>query len=144
MVKDVPLTDRNDHLVLSIFCGGSIWLSSKAAMTSYTHVALVGTFGLLSAIGSERAMPTEHDLSEKTWVMKTPGEVGRYSPRLDEFANFVGGRGCVVRHDSTVGTWGDASKRGDVASACKPWFTHFLFKAIENGKMASLDEKLVK
>ena len=27
------------------------------------------------------------------------------------------------------------AKRGDVASACKPWFSHFLFKALEDGKL---------
>ena len=37
----------------------------------------------------------------------------------------------VVRHGYLVFTWGDASRRGDVASACKPWYSHFLFKAVD-------------
>jgi CubicO group peptidase (beta-lactamase class C family) len=51
--------------------------------------------------------------------------------------------GCVVRNGYLVYTWGDAAKRVDIASACKPWYTHFLFQAIEGGKLKSLDEPLV-
>ena len=34
------------------------------------------------------------------------------------------------------------SRRADVASAVKPWYTHFLLKALEDGKISSLDEKV--
>ena len=27
--------------------------------------------------------------------------------------------------------------RGDVASAAKPWYSHFLFQALEDGKIAN-------
>jgi len=64
------------------------------------------------------------------------------SARLRAFSRFVAGRGCVVRHGYMVYAWGDAGRRGDVASAAKPWYSHFLFKAIEDGKIASLDEKV--
>jgi hypothetical protein len=30
-----------------------------------------------------------------------------------------------------------------VASACKPWFTHFLFKAVEDGRIPSVDQTVV-
>src|SRR5262249_20208889 len=58
-------------------------------------------------------------------------------------AHYVGGMGCVVRGGYLVYTWGQADERADVASACKPWFTHFLFTAIEEGKLKSVDEPLV-
>jgi len=61
---------------------------------------------------------------------------------LDAFAKAVGGRGCVTRNGYMVYAWGDAAKRGDVASACKPWYSHFLFKALEDGKIKSLDDKV--
>ena len=48
----------------------------------------------------------------------------------------------VVRYGAMVHTWGDAAKRGDVASAAKPWYTHFLLKALEDGKIKSLDAKV--
>ena len=61
---------------------------------------------------------------------------------LKTFSDYVGGRGCVVRHGTMVYTWGDVSKRGDVASAVKPWYSHFLFVALEQGKISGLDEKV--
>jgi CubicO group peptidase (beta-lactamase class C family) len=64
--------------------------------------------------------------------------------RLKAFSGQVGGRGCVVRHGYLVYTWGDATRRGDVASACKPWFSHFLFKALEDGKLSDVDEKTAR
>ncbi|NQT53336.1 hypothetical protein HQ576_14860 [bacterium] len=78
----------------------------------------------------------------ETWAKKTPAEVGMDAAKLRAFSKFVGGRGCVTRHGYMVYTWGNASKRGDVASACKPWYSHFLFKALEDRKIASLDAKV--
>jgi hypothetical protein len=40
--------------------------------------------------------------------------------------------------------WGDVSRRADVASACKPFFSHFLFRAVEDGKIESVDERAVR
>ena len=80
----------------------------------------------------------------KTWQTKTPAEVGLDAAKLDAFRDFVGGRGCVMRHGCMVYTWGDYRKPGDVASASKPVKAHFLFKAVEMGKVAGLDEKVAK
>ncbi len=75
----------------------------------------------------------------KTWAHKAPGEVGLDPARLDAFRDYVRGRGCVVRHGYMVYGWGDQARRADVASACKPWYTHFLFKAIEEGRLEGID-----
>jgi hypothetical protein len=91
--------------------------------------------------GTGRLQAEQAVFPGKTWAVKAPAEVGMDPARLEAFSGFVGGRGCVVRHGCLVYTWGDAGRRGDVASACKPWFSHFLFKAIEDGKIASVDEK---
>jgi CubicO group peptidase (beta-lactamase class C family) len=45
----------------------------------------------------------------------------------------------VVRGGYLVYSWGDVTKRGDVASACKPWYTHFLLRSLEKGVIRSLD-----
>ena len=79
----------------------------------------------------------------KTWEKKTPAEVGMDPDKLQAFSDYVAGRGCVTRHGYMVYAWGDHTRRGDVASACKPWFSHFLFKAVEDGKLKGLDDKLV-
>ena len=80
----------------------------------------------------------------KTWATKTPGEVGMDPEKLRALSTFVGGRGCVVRRGYMVYTWGDVGRRADVASAAKPFYSFFLFKAIEDGKIKNVDEKVVK
>ncbi len=80
---------------------------------------------------------------EAHWAESTPTEAGLDAAGLDAMAAFVGGRGCVVRGGKMVYTWGDATKRGDVASAVKPWFSTFVFMALESGKIESLDTPLV-
>ncbi len=80
----------------------------------------------------------------KAWAKKTPAEVGLNIKDLQEFSRFVGGRGCIIRHGYMVYSWGDVSRRADVASACKPLYSYFLFKALEDGKIKSLDEKVVR
>ena len=76
------------------------------------------------------------------WARKTPAEVGLNPEKLKAFSRFTGGFGCVIRHGTLVYTWGDASKRMDVASAAKPLYSHFLFKAIEEGLISSEDERV--
>ena len=76
------------------------------------------------------------------WATESPTEVGMDPGKLDAFSEYVGGRGCVVRYGYMVHAWGDVSLRADVASACKPVYTHFLLKALEDEKITSLDEKV--
>src|SRR5262245_5891395 len=66
----------------------------------------------------------------KAWMTRTPAEAGLDAAKLAAFRDLVGGRGCVVRGGYLVSTWGDVAKRGDVASAAKPWYTHFLLQAL--------------
>lgn len=73
------------------------------------------------------------------WATKAPAEVGLEPGALAAFREAVGGRGCVVRQGYLVFTWGEVAKRGDVASAVKPVFAHFLLKAVEDGRLASVD-----
>jgi len=91
-----------------------------------------------AAVAAERVYPGAR------WQHKTPAEAGMDEARLKAFSRFTQGRGCVVRHGCMVYKWGDHKRRADVASACKPWFSHFLFKALEEGKIKGLDEKVVK
>jgi CubicO group peptidase (beta-lactamase class C family) len=76
------------------------------------------------------------------WQTGKPDQVGLDAGKLMELSDYAGGFGCVVRHGYMVYTWGDASTRKDVASAAKPFYAHFLFKAVEDGKIPSLDERV--
>ena len=91
---------------------------------------------------AEHAMAAEAVYPGATWAKKTPAEAGMDAGKLAAFSTFAGGRGCVVRGGRMVYTWGDAAKRGDVASAAKPVYSHLLFKALELGKIKSLDDKV--
>jgi hypothetical protein len=80
----------------------------------------------------------------KKWAVKRPGEVGLDVRKLEELSDYAGGFGCVVRYGYMVYTWGDASRRKDVASAAKPVYAHFLFKAVEDDKISSINERVNK
>ncbi len=76
----------------------------------------------------------------REWATKSPEEVGVSAEKLKVFSDFAGGFGCVIRHGYMVYSWGDPARRMDVASAAKPVYAHFLFKAVEDGRIASLNE----
>ena len=78
------------------------------------------------------------------WQTKKPDEVNLDIRKLKALSDYAGGFGCVVRHGYMVYTWGDTSRRKDVASAVKPFYTHFLLKAVEEGKIEGIDELIVK
>ncbi len=95
-------------------------------------------------LAESRAEQPEPVFPGKTWAKRAPAEAGLEVQKLKEFSRFVGGRGCVVRHGYLVYSWGDISRRADVASACKPFYSHLLVAAVEDGKIASLDEKALR
>jgi hypothetical protein len=101
-----------------------------------------GFFRLLSEItGEGRATKGEGRVfPAKTWAVKTPGQAGLDAVKLDAFRDFVGGRGCVVRGGHLVYSWGDITRRADVASAFKPWLVHLLLLLLEQGIIRSLDD----
>jgi len=76
----------------------------------------------------------------KEWQSSKPVDAGLDADRLKALSDYAGGFGCVVRNGLLVYTWGDVSKRKDVASAVKPFYTHFLLKAVQNGRLKSIEE----
>ncbi len=78
----------------------------------------------------------------KNWERRSPEQVGLSQEKLAALAELAGGRGCVVRHGYMVFTWGDQGKSSDVASAFKPLLTTLLFMAIQEGRLASVDDKV--
>ena len=81
---------------------------------------------------------------ELTWERRTPEQVQMDVAKLDALRERVGGRGCVVRHGYVAYAWGDQAQRADVASAAKPWYGHFILKAIEDGRIGGLDEPVAR
>ncbi len=77
---------------------------------------------------------------QEAWEFISPAAAAMDEAQLGLAQTYIGGRGCVVRHGRMVYTWGNQSSRQDVASACKPWFSTFLFKAVESGRLSGVDE----
>lgn len=80
----------------------------------------------------------------RAWSAVPPAAAGLDAGRLADFTHSTGGRGVVVRGGRLAFTWGEFDRRGDVASACKPLFTHFLLLALAEGRIPSLDEPVMR
>jgi len=80
---------------------------------------------------------------ERSWEWKDCSNVNMDRAKLDSLKAYLEGRGCVVRYGYMVYKWGDIARRGDIASSAKVIAAHFLFKAIEEGKISGLDEKVL-
>jgi len=94
---------------------------------------------VLLLMQTQRGETTEGVFPTTTWQTRTPEHVGLNTHKLAALQQHVRGRGCIVRHGYLVYVWGDPTKRGDVASAVKPWYSHFVFRAVEKGRLADLD-----
>lgn len=98
---------------------------------------------LLLATGVYGQLDARHTFPGDEWGSASLEVSGMDEDGLNAMAERLGGRGCVVRYGRMVYTWGDAAQRGDVASAAKPFYSFFLFQALEDGRIGSLDEPVV-
>ncbi len=98
-------------------------------------VAAASVLPILGAVASAETV-----FPGATWATKTPAELGLDQTRLIALSSYLGGHGCVVRSGYMVHTWGTQSTRADIASAAKPFVSHFLLEALEDGRIPSLDQ----
>ncbi len=75
-----------------------------------------------------------------SWQTKTSAELGLDGTKLDQFANNVGGVGCIIRQGYVVKTWGSQSVKADWASAAKPVVSTMLFFAVEEALLTDVHE----
>lgn len=80
----------------------------------------------------------------RTWARCLPDEVGMSKQKLDALREFVGGRGCVVRHGYMSYEWGDQRKSTDVASAMKPVITTLMLMAVQERRIGGVDEAVLR
>lgn len=80
----------------------------------------------------------------REWSWKPPEAAGFSAPRLEAWSRQAGGTGCIVHGGEMIFSWGDIAFRGDVASSCKPIYAYLVFKAIEQGRIGSLDEQILR
>lgn len=93
-------------------------------------------------VGTARAAPNEFVYPGADWERRAPAKVGLAEDKLKALANLTGGRGCVIRHGYLVYTWGDPAQSGDIASAVKPILSTLLLRAVQQGKIESVDAKV--
>ena len=101
-------------------------------------LVLLGPNHCILAAASETVVPGSE------WQRISPAVAGLDSTKLDAMAKYLGGRGFVTRFGHEVHSWGEFSKPGDVASAVKPVFTHFLLTAVQTGKLTGVDTHLAE
>lgn len=75
------------------------------------------------------------------WETRLPAEVGLDVEFLQQIQDYMGGWGVIIRQGYLVYSWGEISQRKDIASAAKPFYSHFLMNSVEQGKLASYNDK---
>jgi CubicO group peptidase (beta-lactamase class C family) len=109
-----------------------------------------GFFGLVKEItmGAEQENPVGESQSRvfpsNTWQTQSPAQLGLDEAKLAALRELVKGNGIVVRQGQIAFTWGDVTKSQDIASAAKPFISLLMLKAVEEGKLASVDDRLVE
>ena len=93
-------------------------------------------------------LPLEGAVADRTvfpgtsWTRHEPAERNMDARALDELAQGLGGRGCVIKDGVVVKEWGDQSKIGDWLSSAKPVLSTLLFFAIEEGLVNGVDQPI--
>jgi CubicO group peptidase (beta-lactamase class C family) len=75
-----------------------------------------------------------------SWETRTPEQVGLNAARLEQLAQSIGGVGSIVRHGYVVKTWGDPTAKADWASTAKPMLNTLLFFAVQEKRIASIED----
>jgi len=99
---------------------------------------------ILGAAHSGCAAPEPRTFPGAEWEHRDPGALGLDGQALEDLAEMLGGRGCVVRHGYVAKSWGDQAERGDWLSSAKPVLSTLLFFAIQEGLATGVDQPIVE
>jgi len=117
-------------------------IASSCFQNTLPGLLLITYVWLTSISLAEEAAPPNNTFPGKSWEERSSAEVGLQESFLVKIPEYLKGRGMIVKDGYRVFSWGDASKAGDVASAAKPIYTHFLAHAVETGRLSSFDQKV--
>ena len=87
--------------------------------------------------------PGQPEYPGKRWSRKAPEAAGFSAKKLAEFSEKVGGDGCLIHGGEMIHAWGEIDQRRNVASSIKPIYAFLTYKAIETGRLGSLDDPVV-
>lgn len=77
------------------------------------------------------------------WSRKAPEKAGFSRSRLKAVERKLGGIGCIIHGGEMIYKWGDIRMPLDAGSSIKPIYAHLLYKAVETGRIPSLDSRVV-
>ena len=77
-----------------------------------------------------------------SWQKRDAARLGLDAAKLNQLAEQLGGRGCVIKDGYVVKTWGDQAQLGDWFSSAKPVLSTMLFFAVEEGLVKSVDQPI--
>lgn len=111
--------------------------------TSWMRRARVlAVFSVMLAAGCGRRGPEV--VPGEEWSWKAPEAAGFSSSRLEAVARKLGGIGCIVHGGEMMYSWGDIGTPRDAGSSIKPIYAHLLYKAVETGRIPSLDARVAE
>lgn len=100
------------------------------------------------SFGQEAAAESGHQRTVvfpgASWERRSPAELHLNAAALDELAERLGGRGCVVRDGYIAASWGDQAEVSDWYSSAKPVLSTLLFFAVEEGLVKSVDQPIAE
>ena len=80
----------------------------------------------------------------ESWTYSEPSERNMDASDLNQLAQQLGGRGCVIKDGYIVKEWGDQAEIGDWFSSAKPVLSTLLFFSIEEGLVKSVDQPIAE
>ncbi len=132
------------------------WPDRLSRMTKSSHLQLkvvkrAGCLLVLACVlavgvwwmGAEGRIPDRERVPGRHWSRISPAEAGFSVDQLDAIAAEAGGVGCIVQHGRLVYEWGDTLFRNDVASSIKTFYTFWVLQAVQNGRLQSLDDRVL-
>jgi len=104
---------------------------------------MVGILLAVFFLGGQNLWGLERVWPGNSWETKTPSTLGLNASKIDAVASAIGGHGAIFRYGYVAKTWGSGiSYKTNWASASKPVMSMLLWRAIKNGKVGSVNDKV--
>ena len=78
------------------------------------------------------------------WITAGAEEMGMDGNSLRTWSDWLGGNGCLVRRNRMVHSWGAATAGTRIWSASKAIYGYLLLRAIDQKRLAHLDQRVVE
>lgn len=136
-------TSRSPSNRLAAICTAVALLQSSTAFAQQPQADFEAAAGQATASAPDTAAATSAtNFPGAAWETRQPSELGLDSAKLDQLVDRVGGSGCIVRSGYLARCWGSTTSNVDWASAAKPVMSTLLMIAVDEGRLASVDDRI--